>query len=103
MMAAALLGHEIGVTRADDVSRIVTLVRRIGPLPAWPRVPAKSLIAAMRSDKKARHGEIRFVLAPRIGKAGSYDDVPLDVVHRVLRFAPQFFSGAGLKESKIHA
>src|SRR6202007_672980 len=34
MMAAALLGHEIGVTRANDVSRIVSLVRRMGPLPA---------------------------------------------------------------------
>ena len=102
MMAAALLGHEIGVTRADDVSRIVTLIRRIGPLPAWPRVPAKSLIAAMRSDKKARHGEIRFVLASRIGKAGSYDDIPLDAVHRVLRFAAHFPESV-LKESKIHA
>jgi 3-dehydroquinate synthase len=102
MMAAALLGHEIGVTRADDVSRIVTLIRRIGPLPAWPRVPARALIAAMRSDKKARHGEIRFVLASRIGKAGSYDDIPLDAVHRVLRFAPHFFTGASLKGSQIH-
>ncbi len=103
MMAAALLGHEIGVTRADDVSRIVALVRRIGPLPPWPRVPAKSLIAAMRSDKKTRHGKLRFVLTPRIGKAGSYDDVPLEAVHRVLRFAPHFLTGSVLKESKIHA
>ncbi len=46
MMAAALLGHEIGVTRADDVSRIVALVRRMGPLPAWPRVPARALLEA---------------------------------------------------------
>ena len=103
MMAAALLGHEIGVTRADDVSRIVALVRRIGPLPSWPRVPAKSLIAAMRSDKKAHHGKLRFVLTPRLGKAGSYDDVPLEAVQRVLRFAPHFLTGAALKESKLHA
>ena len=90
MMAAALLGHETGVTRADDVARIVTLVRRIGPFPAWPKIPAKTLVAAMRADKKARNGQIRFVLTPRIGKAESYDDVPLEAVHRVLRFAPQF-------------
>jgi 3-dehydroquinate synthase len=92
MMAAALLGHEAGVTRADDVSRIVALVRRIGPFPAWPRIPAKTLIASMRSDKKARGGQIRFVLTPQIGKAGSYDQVPLDAVQRVLHFAPQFLS-----------
>jgi 3-dehydroquinate synthase len=94
MMAAALLGHEIGVTRADDVSRIVSLVRRIGPLPAWPRVAPSELVAAMRSDKKTRAGKLRFVLTPRIGKAASYDDVPLTSVERVLRFAPQFFCGS---------
>jgi 3-dehydroquinate synthase len=90
MMAAALLAHEISLCSADYVSRIVALVRRIGPLPPWPRVPTKSLIEAMRSDKKARYGKLRFVLSPRLGKASSYDDVPLDAVERVLHFAPQF-------------
>jgi 3-dehydroquinate synthase len=88
MMAAALLGHEIGVTRADDVSRIVSLVRRMGSLPAWPRVAPGVLLGAMRSDKKSRSGKLRFVLIPRIGEAGSYDGVPLDVVERVIRCAP---------------
>src|SRR5712692_6572277 len=91
MMAAALLGHEAGITGANDVSRIVSLVRRMGPLPPWPRVPAKTLIEAMRSDKKARDGSLRFVLTPRIGKAASYDGVPLDAVERVVHFAPHFF------------
>jgi 3-dehydroquinate synthase len=95
MMAAALLGHEIGLTRADDVSRLVALVRRIGPLPSWPSVPVDALIAAMRSDKKSRDGKLRFVLAPRIGKAASYDRVPLDAVERVIRFAPHFFCDSG--------
>jgi 3-dehydroquinate synthase len=90
MMAAALLAHEIGICKADYVSRIVALVRHVGPLPPWPRVPAKSLINAMRSDKKTLHGKLRFVLSPRLGKAGSYEDVPLQAVNRVLQFAPQF-------------
>jgi 3-dehydroquinate synthase len=92
MMAAALLAHEIGVCRADYVSRIVALVRRIGPLPSWPEIAPKSLIDAMRSDKKALHGKLRFVLSPRLGEARSYDNVPLDAVQRVLKFAPQFLS-----------
>ncbi len=91
MMAAALLGHEAGITGANDVSRIVSLVRRLSPLPPWPRVPAKALIDAMRSDKKARDGNLRFVLTPRIGKAASYDRIPLDAVERVVHFAPHFF------------
>jgi 3-dehydroquinate synthase len=95
MMAAALLGREIGVTRADDVSRIVSLVRRLGPLPPWPRMPAGALIAAMRSDKKTRDGKLRFVLTSRIGQAGAYGDVPLSAVERVVRFAPQFFCVSG--------
>ena len=95
MMAAALLGREIGVTPTDDVCRIVTLVRRMGPLPPWPRVPTGNLIAAMRSDKKTRDGKLRFVLIPRIGKAASYDGVPLPAVERVVRFAPHFFCDSG--------
>src|SRR5229473_3179163 len=89
MMAAALLGHEAGLTPAEDVSRIVSLVRRLGPLPPWPRIPAADFINAMGADKKTRAGRLRFVLTPRIGKARSYDDIPLDLVECVLHFAPQ--------------
>jgi 3-dehydroquinate synthetase len=46
----------------------------------------------MRSDKKFRGGHLRFVLAPRIGKAACYDRISLDAVERVLHFAPQLFS-----------
>ena len=93
LMAAALLGHEAGVTRADDVSRIVALVRHMAPLPPWPRVPNKTLVAAMRTDKKARGGNLRFVLIPRMGQARSYNQVPVEALERVLRFAPHFLDG----------
>jgi 3-dehydroquinate synthase len=95
MMTAALLGHEAGLTPADDVSRIVSLVRRLGPLPPWPRIPAKAFINAMRLDKKTRGGKLRFVLTPRIGKAQSYDHIRLDLLERVLHFAPQLATCSG--------
>jgi 3-dehydroquinate synthase len=95
MMAAALLGHEIGLTAADEVSRIVSLVRRMGPLPPWPRVPPEKLISAMHSDKKTRAGKLRFVLAHHIGKAESRDGVPLETLERVLHFAPHFLTPSG--------
>jgi len=94
MMAAAFLGHELGLTRADDVSRIVALIRRLGPLPLWPRVPSAALLNAMRSDKKTRAGILRFVLSPRIGEARSYDTVPLHVVERVLHFTPRLITAS---------
>jgi 3-dehydroquinate synthetase len=89
MMCAAMLGHERGLTSPEDVARIVSLVRRIGTLPAWPAGSTKELVKAMWSDKKARGGKLRFVLASRIGKAATYDDVPETTVESILRFAPQ--------------
>ena len=95
MIAAAFLGHQLGLTRADDVSRIVALIRRLGALPPWPRVPATALLRAMRSDKKTRSGILRFVLSPRIGEARSYDTVPLHTVERVLPFTPRLITASG--------
>jgi 3-dehydroquinate synthase len=95
MMAAALLGHEAGLTPANDASRIICLVRRMGTLPPWPRVSSKTLIAAMRSDKKSRAGKLRFVLAPHVSKAHTYDDIPPALVERVLHFAPGLLTCTG--------
>ena len=94
MMAAAFLGHEIGLTRADDVSRIVSLTRRLGPLPPWPDVSSSSLVNAMLSDKKTRGGVLRFVLSPRIGEAHSYDTVPPQALERVLHFTPRLIKAS---------
>ncbi len=102
MIAAAFLGHELGLTRADDVSRIVALIRRLGPLPPWPGVPATALLRAMRSDKKTRSGVLRFVLSPRIGEARSYDTVPLHVVERVLHFTPRLMTASNKLSLKRH-
>jgi len=90
MMCAALLGHEVVKTAADDVARIIALVRRIGPLPPWPSVSPAKLFAAMHADKKTKFGKVRFVLSPRLGQAKSYDGVPEQKAICVLRFGPQF-------------
>jgi len=91
MMCAALLGHEVAGTPADVVSRIVALVRRMGPLPPWPDVKPKEIIDAMRSDKKARGGKLRFVLAKKLGQARTFGEVPEKTVECILRCAPQVF------------
>jgi 3-dehydroquinate synthase len=89
MMCAALLGHEAANTPADNVARIIALVRQIGPLPSWPGVSPGKLYAAMYADKKTKFGKVRFVLSPRIGQAKSYDGVPEKNALCVLRFGPQ--------------
>ena len=100
MVAAAFLGHEVGLTRADNVSRIVALIRRLGPLPPWPQVPPASLLSAMRSDKKSRGGILRFVLSPRIGEARSYDSIPFKAVERVLHFTPRLIAASARQAGK---
>jgi 3-dehydroquinate synthase len=102
MIAAAFLGHELGLTRANDVSRIVALIGRLGSLPVWPRVPTKALLHAMRSDKKTRGGILRFVLSPRIGEARSYDNVPLHAVERVLHFTPRLIAASKNLAGDLH-
>jgi 3-dehydroquinate synthase len=89
MVAAALYGHEIGVTPAGDAARIVSLVRRMGKLPEWPRVAAKRLIELMGSDKKARAGKLRLVLTSKIGKAKTYEARDLHKLELVLRMTPR--------------
>jgi len=103
MIAASFLGHELGLMRAGDVSRIVALIRRLGPLPAWPHVPTAALLNVMRSDKKTRSGILRFVLSPRIGKARSRDAVPLHVVERVLHFTPRLVEASSRFSGMPHA
>jgi 3-dehydroquinate synthase len=102
MMCAALLGHETIDTPPDAMSRIVALTRRMGPLPEWPKIPPQTLLEFMRSDKKARAGKLRFVLAPRIGRAGSYDGIPEKVVLCILRCAPQCLRGSAGEFEKRH-
>lgn len=94
MMAAAFLGHEIRLTPAEEVSRIVSLVCRLGRLPLWPSVSPSVLLKAMRSDKKSRSGVLRFVLSPRMGRARTFDNVPSDAVERVLHFTPRLVAAA---------
>ena len=89
MMCAAMLGHEVLHTPAESVSRMISLIRKIGPLPRWPKVAPRQLLKAMRSDKKSRGGKLRFVLAPKLGHAQTCDTAPEKTVLCVLRFAPQ--------------
>jgi 3-dehydroquinate synthase len=85
MMAAALYGHQIGITPAADASRIIRLVRQLGKLPGWPEAPPKRLLEFMGSDKKNRQGKLRFVLTPRIGKAATHESPNLSKLELVLR------------------
>jgi 3-dehydroquinate synthase len=75
MMCAARLAAARGLIGPDVVERQRALLTGLG-LPTQPgRWPADELLAAMRSDKKAEAGKLRFVLPVRLGEVRLFDGV----------------------------
>jgi 3-dehydroquinate synthetase len=67
MIVAAALGIATSNLPIGDAVRIIRLTRRVGPLPALPKVSGEQILSAMRYDKKSRSGKLRFVLPSKIG------------------------------------
>lgn len=85
-VAAAHLSAELLGLPAKDVKRVRALFVAAG-LPVSLTLPATrraKLLAAMTLDKKVSGGEIKFVLAERIGKVAWGQRVPTAAVHRAL-------------------
>ena len=85
MIAAARLAVEKGMLSPRDEERIAKTIARVGPLPAWPSVPAAQLIAAMQADKKTRAGRLRFVLPEGIGAVRCGVEPEEEMLVRVVR------------------
>lgn len=85
-VAAARLSAELaGLPRADAV-RIQKLFRRAG-LPTrlkFSHRQIKSLLDAMLLDKKVNGGEVKFVLAPELGRVEPGHKVAPELIARVL-------------------
>lgn len=85
-VAAARLSTElVGLPRAQ-LARILGLLERIG-LPTHVRLNARQrqkLFAALRLDKKVRGGQVRFVLAKRIGQVVWGQHVADDLIEAAL-------------------
>ncbi|MCS6801178.1 MAG: 3-dehydroquinate synthase [Chloroflexota bacterium] len=85
MAVAAALGEAIGVTPPALVKRQNALIARFGlPLRA-PVVPFERVLAALAVDKKVRGKRNRWILLEEAGRTTIRDDVPPDLVVRVLR------------------
>lgn len=84
MIAASRLGARMGLLKRESALRIETLVRRVGPLPDLPAAKPARLVEIMHADKKARGGQLRFVLSRKIGSAETLSPVPAKLVREVL-------------------
>ena len=68
-----------------EEERIAKVIARVGPLPAWPSIPAAQMIDAMQADKKTRAGRLRFVLPERVGTVQCGIEAEEEMLVRVLR------------------
>jgi 3-dehydroquinate synthase len=85
-VAAAKLSHKILGLPADEVDQIEKLFRRVGLL-AQIKLNSgqrKKLFAAMKLDKKVSGGEIKFVLAKKIGRVILGQKVPSVLIEEIL-------------------
>jgi len=85
-IAATRLSTTLTGLPQKETARITNLFRRAG-LPARIKLNANQrtrLFAAMKLDKKVSDGEVKFVLAHRIGKVVWGQKVPLAAVQEVL-------------------
>lgn len=85
-IAAARLSNRLTGLPAPDVERIKNLFQNAG-LPVslkLTRPKREKLFDAMKLDKKVRDGQIKFVLAERIGKVRWGVNVPHKLIHEIL-------------------
>jgi len=93
MLAATRMAAEMKLLDPSAAARIVRLILRVGPLPAWPRIAPRRLLHAMRADKKARAGRLRFVLPRGAGAVQAGMEVPEDLLLRVLASPERLATG----------
>lgn len=91
MIQALELSRRLGLCPGQDAERArahlgaMGLMTRVADIPGAESWEAEALLASMRRDKKARDGNIRFVLARGIGDAFTSDDVASGAVRTMLQ------------------
>jgi 3-dehydroquinate synthase len=81
MACASRLAGRAGIVTPDVTERQVKLLEKFGlPTAAKPEWRGGDLLHAMRRDKKAAGGKIRFVLPTRIGEVAVRDDIDEQLV-----------------------
>ncbi len=71
MVTAARLSQVLAAFPAEQLKRLVALLRRAGLPVSASKVSVEELLLAARRDKKVRAGQLRMVLVPRIGEAAA--------------------------------
>ncbi|MEK7793534.1 MAG: 3-dehydroquinate synthase [Candidatus Hydrogenedentota bacterium] len=84
MNAAGHLARELGLVDDSFVSRQAACIWAYGLPTAWEELSVDATLAAMKHDKKARAGTLKFIVADRMGHVIHRTDVGEDQARRAL-------------------
>jgi 3-dehydroquinate synthase len=84
---ASDLSHRLGLLQRADVQRIHALLERAGLPSGVNGVAPERFRDLMSVDKKARAGQLRFIVLERIGSAAIRSDVPPEALDQTLALA----------------
>ncbi|MFA6244311.1 MAG: hypothetical protein WC655_25435, partial [Candidatus Hydrogenedentales bacterium] len=84
MHAAGMLSLELGLVDEAFVERQRACIASYGLPVTWPEIPIEPTLEAMKHDKKARAGTLKFVVADGVGHVVHRVDVTLEQARRAL-------------------
>jgi 3-dehydroquinate synthase len=84
MVMAADLSVRMNLCQSDTANRVRRLIEVYGLPVVAPKCPASLMLEAMAMDKKVIGGQMRFVLAKRIGEVSVESDVPQEKLEQTL-------------------
>ena len=85
MIAAVRISRAMGRISVSDAEQVESGIRAIGTLPAIGSLSLKTVLAAIRHDKKVRDGVVHFVLPVEVGRVEISRQVPLELVRDVAK------------------
>lgn len=86
MVCATRISEKMSLIKKEEGKRIVNLLKKVGLPTEWPgrKFGLEEIYPYLEHDKKVKAGKINFVLPVRIGKVVIRNDIPKDILQKVL-------------------
>jgi len=84
MLAEARISNRLGRLDQKEISRLKSLLARVGLPTEIPNLKVEELVRAMKHDKKILQGKLRFALPKSIGAVFITNEVSLSLIEEAL-------------------
>jgi 3-dehydroquinate synthase len=85
MLAASRMASDLGLMKESEAGRVERLIKKAGLRVSTKGLAITKIYEAHLHDKKFANGRNRFILASRIGSAGTVDGVADSVIRNALK------------------